>query len=246
VSAPRRRALVIDDDPGVCRLLGECLGMQGYDVDCVSNGNAGLALFEVGKYVLVVTDLVMPGMWGWELAERVRQQDAGTGIVLATGSARDLDATRREDLRVVVLSKPFSLHELLAAADQALTLVGMSAKGQGEAPREGEQGTAGPREVGSRSADWLDLLRTAKATAQTLGDHLAGLVEYTERIVREQANLAERHRATVAALTRLQGEYDATVRALQDSRAQGQALAELRRQTVRDLESIIRRLRPAS
>lgn len=264
----RQRALVIDDDPKVRDLLGELLSVLGYEVECVADGAEGLALFEAGKYALLVTDLMLPGMWGWEIAGRVRQDDAEIGIVLATGSASNLDTACRNDLRVVVLSKPFSFGEFRVAVHRALTLEAGVPTG-GTRGREGERAGSVPEESGmppELSSDWLAQLRTAIATARTLADHLAGVAGHAEHIVREHDGLQARltsvesqhrvlrqahdelidtHERTVAALTQLQGEHDATVRALVDSREECQTLSRMRRQTIEDLETVLQRLRPS-
>jgi CheY-like chemotaxis protein len=116
------RALVIEDNPTVRTVVRGLLQWSGYEVRCASDGAEGLRLFEPGRDELLVTDLMMPGFTGWEVAEALRRSDPGLAVVIATGSLRDFDARRVRDLRVVVLPKPFTLRELRAAVDEARLL----------------------------------------------------------------------------------------------------------------------------
>jgi CheY-like chemotaxis protein len=122
VSSALRRALIIEDNPRVRTVVRDLLRWSGYEVRCASDGAEGLRLFEPSRDELVVTDLMMPGITGWEVAETLRRSDPGLAVVIATGSLRDFDARRVSDLRVVILSKPFTLRELRAAVEEARTL----------------------------------------------------------------------------------------------------------------------------
>jgi CheY-like chemotaxis protein len=121
IPAPRR-ALVIEDNPAVRTVVRGLLQWSGYEVRCASDGAEGLRLFEPGRDDLLVTDLMMLGITGWEVAETLRRSDPGLAVVIVTGSLRDFDARRVRDLRVVVLPKPFTLRELRAAVDEARLL----------------------------------------------------------------------------------------------------------------------------
>jgi hypothetical protein len=70
VEDPRRpRALVIDDNESVCEALCELLWMIGFEAEGTMSGTQGLALFNRRAFDLVTTDLMMPGMTGWEVVE---------------------------------------------------------------------------------------------------------------------------------------------------------------------------------
>jgi two-component system, NarL family, capsular synthesis sensor histidine kinase RcsC len=114
------RLLVIDDDPTVRSVLHDLLIWLGYVVDDAPGGAEGLALFGHGSYDLVLTDLAMPGMSGWDVAEAVLSMSTTTPVILVTGSATDLDAQRAGDLGVTILHKPVPLKELRTAVQQAL------------------------------------------------------------------------------------------------------------------------------
>jgi CheY-like chemotaxis protein len=76
------RTLVIDDDPAVREVVADLLTMMldAEVVDTAPDGAAGLALVTPGRYDLVITGFLMPGLRGKEVAEAVRQQDPGARV----------------------------------------------------------------------------------------------------------------------------------------------------------------------
>jgi DNA-binding response OmpR family regulator len=99
------RILVIDDERPIRDMYRDFLRMLGYRSDCVGNGAEALAQFEPGRYDLIVTDLVMPGLSGLEVAAAIRGRDRAVPIVMITGS--DLDSGNGiEALGLMLLRKP--------------------------------------------------------------------------------------------------------------------------------------------
>jgi len=95
------------------------LTQAGYDVVSVGDAETALATIESGRFDLVVSDVVLPGMSGFELARTVEQRWPATALLLMTGFFGT--DTRGTDLaNVEVLSKPFSIDALKRAADNAL------------------------------------------------------------------------------------------------------------------------------
>ncbi|MBI2543932.1 MAG: response regulator [Candidatus Rokubacteria bacterium] len=93
-----RNILVADDDPRPLRALADLLEGSGHAVVTAASGAEGLARFEAEAADLVITDLGMPGMTGWELAERIKARSPGTPVFLLTGwgeAVADADASRR-------------------------------------------------------------------------------------------------------------------------------------------------------
>ena len=114
--------LAVDDEESVRLLLEEVLSVHGHTVFVASDGERGLELFDRhGPFDVVVTDLGMPGMSGWELARRLSAKDPSARIILATGWGGTLVP---EDLAGTgvsrVLAKPFELVDLLAAVSAEL------------------------------------------------------------------------------------------------------------------------------
>lgn len=91
------QVLVVDDDPDKLNLLEVALGMEGYDVRTVSNGAEALAAVESYPPDLIITDVMMPEMDGYELARRIRRNPQTRFIPLILQTARRHDA---DDVRM--------------------------------------------------------------------------------------------------------------------------------------------------
>jgi CheY-like chemotaxis protein len=114
------RVLVIDDDPSVREVVRYLLASFGYDCQTAADGARGLARFDQGGWDIVVTDLAMPEMSGWEVAEAIRRRSSTTPIVLITGMI-DSEVMRRADERgLPVVPKPFRVEMLRMVVAKAL------------------------------------------------------------------------------------------------------------------------------
>ncbi len=109
--AARWRVLVVDDEPPI-RALWEALTMWGYAADVAPDGIAALGRLTEGHYDLVLTDLAMPGVSGWQVVEAIRAQEPGVAVVVMTGSPTRGDGDRARERGVALLEKPFQLREL--------------------------------------------------------------------------------------------------------------------------------------
>jgi CheY-like chemotaxis protein len=116
---PAPRVLVVDDERHVRAMLCDLLTLWGCRAVAAASGREALARFADGGWDLVLTDLIMPGMSGLELAEQVRGRDASVEVIMLTGSSADLDAPAR-GLRFTVVRKPVPLAALEAAVREAL------------------------------------------------------------------------------------------------------------------------------
>src|SRR5262245_42096951 len=108
------RILVIDDDTELCELLSELLGQEGYAVETVHDGPAGLANAQQKPPALVVLDVMLPGMTGFEVLTRLRQSSRVPVLML---TARGEDVDRIVGLEMGAddyLPKPFNPRELVA------------------------------------------------------------------------------------------------------------------------------------
>lgn len=111
-----KRILITDDAGPVSEALLGLLVRRGHSVEVVPDGRCALHQYAPGKYDLVITDYVMPGMNGLELAKIIREQDPGQRVLLITAFAFSLAAGGAQGLPVdSVLRKPFTLAELQAA-----------------------------------------------------------------------------------------------------------------------------------
>ncbi|HYL79575.1 MAG TPA: ATP-binding protein, partial [Candidatus Acidoferrum sp.] len=111
---PPRRLLLIDDDQMVRRTLASLLRAAGHTVSEAEGGVAGLARLREAPVDLVVTDLGMPEMTGWDVARAVRAHAPHLPIVLLTGWGEQVDAEIQERRLVdCILGKPIQLSHLL-------------------------------------------------------------------------------------------------------------------------------------
>ena len=108
------RVLVIDDERPVRDMFRDFLRVLGCQADCVANGAEALAQFEPGRYDLVLTDLVMPGLSWIEVAVAIRANDRSVPIVMITGS-QITPGGGTEALGLVVLRKPIAFETFKAA-----------------------------------------------------------------------------------------------------------------------------------
>jgi DNA-binding response OmpR family regulator len=106
--------LAVDDDPTLLRFLAEFLEHEGFRVVKADRGQTALKLFFEERPDLVVLDLMMPGMDGWEVCARIREL-AKTPVILLTAKNSEADKLRGFRLGVDdYVTKPFSLAELTA------------------------------------------------------------------------------------------------------------------------------------
>ncbi len=121
---PPRRAtiLVIDDEPEVRELLVEWLASQGHVVSACADGRSGLSRFQEEPVDLVITDLGMPGLTGWEVAKRVKLASPKTPVALVTGWGDQIDSEEARAKGVdFLLAKPFRLEEITAIVARAVS-----------------------------------------------------------------------------------------------------------------------------
>jgi two-component system response regulator CpxR len=106
--------LLIDDDAELCTLLSEFLKREGFSVDCQHQGSAGLAKALAGGADLVVLDVMLPGMDGFEILRRLREQSK-VPVIMLTARGEDVDRIVGLELGADdYLPKPFNPRELAA------------------------------------------------------------------------------------------------------------------------------------
>src|SRR3989454_1440910 len=113
---PQRRILVVDDEPFVCDAVKMMLTFDGHVVETASNGKEALAMFDQGKFDLVITDFSMPNMKGDELAAAIKARSPNQPVVMITAYAEMLQSSGNPLKGVdFVISKPFLLENLREA-----------------------------------------------------------------------------------------------------------------------------------
>ena len=118
------RILVVDDEPPISKLLRTALGAQGYEVVEAETGAAALIALRAGNIGIIVLDLGLPGMDGFELITRIRAAQAdGAMVPIVVLSSRDDEAGKVRALDLGAddyVTKPFGAEELLARIRAAL------------------------------------------------------------------------------------------------------------------------------
>jgi two-component system response regulator CpxR len=106
--------LLVDDDAELCALLGEFLQREGFTVECAHEGNQGLAKAAGAGIDLVVLDVMLPGLDGFEILRRLRQQSK-VPVIMLTARGEDVDRIVGLELGADdYLPKPFNPRELAA------------------------------------------------------------------------------------------------------------------------------------
>ena len=109
------RLLLIEDYQPLLRALERGLREAGYGVDTATDGERGLALAEGTSYDVIVLDLMLPGLDGYALLERLRAARNAAGVIILTARQGVTDRVKGLDLGADdYLTKPFSFDELLA------------------------------------------------------------------------------------------------------------------------------------
>ena len=117
----RASILVIDDEPGLREMLADALRMQNYQVTLASDGHSGLREAHEGNFDLIISDVNMPKLSGFEVLERLRSAGNDTPVILLTarGDRADVAVGFRAGADDYV-TKPFGLEELLLRVEARL------------------------------------------------------------------------------------------------------------------------------
>ena len=115
-STNARRTLVVDDESLVCHTVTILLKVDGHTVTTASSGEQALAVFEPGKFDLVVTDYAMPSMTGAELAAAIKTRAPEQPVVLLTAYAERLRGQPQALTNVdFIIEKPLSIETIRRA-----------------------------------------------------------------------------------------------------------------------------------
>ena len=114
------KILVVDDEPGLVNLVSAYLRQEGYDVYISSDGPSGLKAVRVYKPDLIILDIMLPGLDGLELLNRLRLE-SDTYVILLTARTEEVDKIMGLSVGADdYMTKPFSPRELMARVKAAL------------------------------------------------------------------------------------------------------------------------------
>ena len=109
------RILVTDDEPSMRQGLADNLEFEGYKVDMAANGMEALDLLSKEPYDLLILDVMMPELSGFDVCKKLRQQGNNIPVILLTAKGEEIDRVLGLELGADdYITKPFSLRELLA------------------------------------------------------------------------------------------------------------------------------------
>lgn len=197
-----KRILVIDDDTELCELLREYLEGEGFDVSTAYDGKEGHDLVLSTDYTLVVLDVMLPSMSGFEVLRSIRVQSAVPVVML---TARNEDVDRIVGLEMGAddyLPKPFNPRELVARIRAVL--------------RRTEADSRAPQPSADPECIVLGDIRMDLGTrVVTRGQELVELtyVEFNllERLLRSAGKVVTREELALGALDRMLGMYDRSI-----------------------------------
>jgi two-component system OmpR family response regulator len=157
---PQHRILVVDDEPNIAEVVTMALRYQGFGVQTAGTGREAIAAVADFKPHLLVLDVMLPDMEGFEVAQRLGAQRAQVPIVFLT--ARDATEDKIRGLTTGgddYVTKPFSLEELVARIRAILRRTGQAAADSGHLTFEDLELDEDAREV-TRSGTTIELTAT--------------------------------------------------------------------------------------
>ena len=116
-----RRILLVDDDTRVLDTVRRLLNGLGHDVICANGGAEGISILQHKQVELVILDLSMPGMTGWQVLQKIRKQHSHLKVIVCSGYSDDAGRMISSDVAPdAFLNKPFHLEQLSIALESVL------------------------------------------------------------------------------------------------------------------------------
>ncbi|MDG0808705.1 response regulator transcription factor [Cohnella rhizosphaerae] len=115
------KVLIIEDEPTIARLVTYNLSQDGYETEVIGNGAEGLHKAIQDEYAIIFLDLMLPGMNGFEVLQKLRQHGVKTPVIILT--ARNAEEEVVQGLKLGAddyITKPFGVAELLARTSAVL------------------------------------------------------------------------------------------------------------------------------
>jgi two-component system response regulator RegX3 len=117
----KSRLLIIEDEAAIRDGLMDVFVYHGFDVDGCGNGNAGLERALTGQYDLVLLDIMLPGMNGYDVCDAIRARDRSQPIIMLTAKTSDEEIIQGLKLGADdYVAKPFSIQQLVLRVEAVL------------------------------------------------------------------------------------------------------------------------------
>jgi len=149
-----KSVLIVDDDRELCELVAELLTEEGFEVEAVNRSEEGLERAVAGEHSLLILDVMMPGMNGFEVLRRLRAAGSAVHVLMLTARGEDVD--RIVGLEIGAddyLPKPFNPRELVARVNAVLRRARPTAPVVDEGSAPTTQAAAGRLSVGDVEVD---------------------------------------------------------------------------------------------
>ena len=122
-TARKARVLIIDDEVEIRQLLYDIVISHGHHAEVAADGSQGLELFKSREFDLVCTDLGMPGISGWQVAEEIKHTGKKVPVVVISGWSVHLNPTEMQEKGVnIILQKPFQVNQIVQLVQEGLLL----------------------------------------------------------------------------------------------------------------------------
>ena len=116
-----KRMLIVEDDKAILRGLVDTFTAEHFDVESMTDGEEGYKLARKRKFDLVMLDVMLPGMNGFDICKQLRMDGVKTPILMLTGKGEEIDKVMGlESGADDYVTKPFSMKELLARVKAVL------------------------------------------------------------------------------------------------------------------------------
>lgn len=117
----KARILVIDDEEFVRRIISRILAQVHHQVTLAEDGKKGVQLFKEEKFDMVLTDLGMPGMSGWEVCQAIKEISPQTPVGMITGWGAEMSRSKMEEHGLdFFISKPFDFNQILNVVTETI------------------------------------------------------------------------------------------------------------------------------
>ena len=124
--AQKARLLVVEDEAAIRSGLVDVFVYHGYEVETADNGDDGLRMGLSGKFDLILLDVMLPGVDGFEICNRIRQQDRQQPVIMLTAKSSDEDIVQGLTLGADdYVAKPFSVTQLVLRVQAVLRRSGI-------------------------------------------------------------------------------------------------------------------------
>jgi two-component system alkaline phosphatase synthesis response regulator PhoP len=114
---PKKKVSVVDDDPSLLELISAVLEQEGYDIETYTNGEDFLKTLKTSKPDIVLLDMMMPGMSGREVCEKVREDPETKDVKIIFVTVAKFSETGKETLEKMnvqdYVTKPFDNTDLV-------------------------------------------------------------------------------------------------------------------------------------